>query len=272
MEGGVEDVVGQISLEIFALWVSESEGGWGEFGWLNVLGIEEGTVESHGGNSIGADLDTVHLGVVESDSSEVWNNLLGTVQLQVLVDGGANSGFDGILKLSDNQWDEGALEEWDEDGSNLSDQSSGKFDIDVIWVNVNVDFTNSDHWSKLGGWGSWLSGGIELSIKVEFLDVDGSLTADRDKVLEGKVSVQFGLNAVGNKLEPILLIVKVNVDVAGIWLRNLNLDVLQFATIKINLWDLEIFDVLEDIWGEDVLCSAKSVLGDRGTKAWSLCG
>lgn len=273
LEGGVQNVVGQIPLEIFTLWVSESEGGWGESGWLKVLSIEEGSVESHGGNSIGGDLDTLaHLGVVEGDTSEVWNNLLVSVQLQVLVDGSGNSGFDGVLKLSDNQWDKGALEEWDEDGSNLSDQSSGECDIDIIWVNINVNFTNCDHWSKLGGWGSRLGSHIELSIKVEFLNDNSSLTADLDKILKGKVSGQGSLNVVGNKLESILRRIKINVDVLGSWLRNFDIDVLQFSTVEINLWEFEILDILEDIWGEDVLSSANSVLADRSSKAWSISG
>lgn len=213
-----------------------------------------------------------HLRVIESDSGEVWDNLLVTVQFQVLVNGCANCGFDGVLKLSDDHWDESALEKWDEDGSDLGNQSSRKGNIDIIWVDINIDLANGNHWSKLGGWGSRLSRHIELSIKVEFLDGYCGLSVDGDDVFEGEVSVQLSLDSIGKKLETIVLRIEVNVDVFGIWLGNLNFDVLELSSVEINLWNLKIFDILKDVWGDNVLSSADSFLVERTTKAWSVCG
>jgi len=64
------------------------------------------------------------LSIVESDSSKIWDLLLGTVKLEVLV----NGGVDGIgscgLNLCDDLRNDGALDEWDEDTSNLGDEGS----------------------------------------------------------------------------------------------------------------------------------------------------
>lgn len=80
LESGVEGIVGEVSLEHLALWISWGPGGWGVSGLGNILSIEEGAVNNHGEDLVGRDLRTSsHLSEIESNTGKVWNSSLSTV-------------------------------------------------------------------------------------------------------------------------------------------------------------------------------------------------
>ena len=50
--------------------------------------------------------------------------------------------------------------------------------INIIWVNIDVQFLHSKFWGKLRCWGSCLSRGINVGINTKLLDINGNLTID----------------------------------------------------------------------------------------------
>lgn len=63
-EHGIEDVVGDVSLERFSGCVMVAESSWGEFVRFNLSSIEEGSVEIHGEDRVRRNLWSSELTVV----------------------------------------------------------------------------------------------------------------------------------------------------------------------------------------------------------------
>ena len=116
---------------------------------MNVVLVEEGSVNSHLEVSITRDsVVSGHLSVVSNYTTELWEFFLGSINGEVLV----NSSFNGSLDLSFNSldkcWDKTVLNEWNENGSNLGNESTGKFNINISWVDSDVSLLDSKLWSE----------------------------------------------------------------------------------------------------------------------------
>lgn len=119
--------------------LSDWEGNWGIFGWGSNVLVEEISEDGHLEDVVGGEGGTFTiLSVVSGDSGKIWDGFLVSVDDEVLVDGGVNDGGDLSLNLLDNEWDNGGFEKWDEDGSDLGDEGSGKGDIEIIWVDGDL--------------------------------------------------------------------------------------------------------------------------------------
>jgi len=189
LEGSLDRVVGQVALGIFALGVVEGESGWCISRSLDVLSVEEGTVDTHLEDGVSCELWATDLSVVDSNASEEWDLLLAAIDLQVLVDLIVDHGDGGGLDLLDHLWDHSALKERDEDTGNLGNESSGELDINVIWIDGDSELLGIKLWSKLVGWGRWLGACVELDVDSSLVDLDVSLAVD---VEEGPLVVEVG--------------------------------------------------------------------------------
>jgi len=87
-----------------------------------------------------------HLSVVSSNTTELWDGFLSSINADISIDFSINFFFDSILDSLDNGWDDGALNKWNKDGSDLGDKSTGKFNINIIWVNLNVGLLDTNLW------------------------------------------------------------------------------------------------------------------------------
>lgn len=122
---GVEGVLSEVSLSSFSLWVSDWVSNWGVFAWSLAVLVEEFTKDGHLEDVIrGESWSSSDLRVVGGNTSEVWDGLLNTVLDEILVDGGINNGANFSLNLLDDSWDNGRFDKWDEDGGNLSNEST----------------------------------------------------------------------------------------------------------------------------------------------------
>lgn len=90
--------------------------------------------------------------------------------------------FDSVCDSGDNGWENSALDEWNEDRSDLGNKPSGKFDINIIWADGDVSLLNGKFWCDFIKWKSWLGLEINFDINTKFLDVDFDLTRYCDKV------------------------------------------------------------------------------------------
>jgi len=136
---GVDGVLRKESLGGFSSDGSGWEGNWGVGGWGSNVLVVEFTSDGHLEDVVSGESGTFTvLSVVSGDSSKIWDGLFASVDDEVLVDGGVNDGNNLSLNLFDNKWDNGGFEHWDEDGSNLGNEGSGKGDIEIIGVDVNI--------------------------------------------------------------------------------------------------------------------------------------
>jgi len=156
-EVGVENVVSQVHLEGLAGWVSDRPDSWGDGESLWLLDVEEGSVHGKLEDGIGGDLWSVAvLSKVKGDSSKVWDGNLGAILGKVGIECGLNDMLDCTLNLGNDRWEERALDEWNENISNLGNKTSVELDINIVWVNVDVSLDDGKLWSKVGSWSSWL--------------------------------------------------------------------------------------------------------------------
>jgi len=123
-ESSVENVVGEVSLSSLSIWVSGWEDRWLKWrnGWL--FGVEEGSVQVHGEEVVVSDLWSSILRVVEGNSSKEWDQDLVSVFFEFWVNCLGNDISDGALNSRNNLWDEGALDEWDKNVGNLSNETT----------------------------------------------------------------------------------------------------------------------------------------------------
>lgn len=122
---GVEGVLSEVSLSSFSLWVSDWVSNWGVFAWSLAVLVEEFTKDGHLEDVIrGESWSSSDLRVVGGNTSEVWDGLLNTVLDEILVDGGINNGANFSLNLLDDSWDNSRFDKWDEDGGDLSNEST----------------------------------------------------------------------------------------------------------------------------------------------------
>jgi hypothetical protein len=201
---GVESILGKGSLGSLSSGISDWHGNWGIFGWSGGILVEEISEDRHLEDVVGGESGTLTvLSVVSGDSSKIWDGLLVSVDDEVLVDGGVNDGNDLSLNLFDNKWNNGGLEEWDEDGGNLGNEGSGKGDIEIIGVDVNIRFLNLKLWGHLGGWSSWLFGNINFHIDSHLVDFNISRSGNGDPVGVGEISGQVSGNSIGKELSSV---------------------------------------------------------------------
>jgi len=97
------------------------------------------------------------------------------------------------LKVINNHWDESLFEEWDENRSNLGYEGSRQLNIDIIWVDSNIDLGNLELWSKFGRWGTSLGAEANSDVEVKLFDIDVSGTCDCDTILVRKVTGKVSL-------------------------------------------------------------------------------
>lgn len=177
-----------MSLKGSSRWVSDGEWDWvWIFGSSGVVDIIEGSVDGHLEVVISVDLGVgLHLSVIGGDSSELWDSDVSSIFPNVLVNGGIDTGFNSALDGLDDVWDDSALKVWDESSSNLGCESTGKGDINIIWVNVNLSFLNLKLWCHLSALSNLLKE-IDLDIDRHLVDLDGSLSGNSDPVGIGEV-------------------------------------------------------------------------------------
>jgi len=228
LEQGVGDILGEVDLERFAVWVVDWE--VSSLGGVHLwfVDVPEGSVDvSLTDISVGEDT-TFLQGVVEGDSSEVWDGNRVSVLLEVWVDGGVEGLLDSVLNSGDDSWDDGVLDEWHENGGNFSDGSSGKLDIDVVWVDIDVGLEDVELWGQLVVI-SWLSGSLDVEVDSNLPDVDFGLTMDGEDVGEGEVGSDGSGGFVNLELETVVLSIEAGPDVAEAWLWELDLDVSELS-------------------------------------------
>jgi hypothetical protein len=128
-------------------------------------------------------------------------------------DSGVNDGDDLSLNLFDNEWDNGGFEKWDEYGSDLGDEGSGKRDIEIIWVDGDIGFLYLKLWGHFGRWGSWLLRDINFHIDGHFLDINLSRSTNGDPVGVGEISAHYSGDTVSNELGTVVDAVSVELDI-----------------------------------------------------------
>jgi len=183
-EQGIEDVVGEVSLDRFSGCVMVAESSWDKLVVYRVFGIEEGSVEIHGEDRVSRNLWSSELTVVECDSSKVWNSNLGAVFGEVSIKGGLDFFLDESIDLFDDDWDQRALNEWNNDGSNIGNGTSAQFDVDIVWVDEDGALNNCEFWSFCGGWSSLLGGKSNFDINNDILDCNIGLTIEGDEFVD----------------------------------------------------------------------------------------
>lgn len=82
------------------------------------------------------------MSIVKGNTGEVWDDSLGSVLLEILIDSGVDKGSNGGLSSGDNLGKDSALQQRDQDVGNLRDGSSGKFDVNIIRVDVDIEGSN----------------------------------------------------------------------------------------------------------------------------------
>lgn len=107
-----------------------------------MVSIKEGSIDTTLEDSL-RDFGTLaHLSIIEGNTGEVWDDSLGSVLLEILIDGGVDKGSNGGLSGRDNLGKNSALQERDQDVGNLGDGSTGKFDVNIIRVDVDIEGSN----------------------------------------------------------------------------------------------------------------------------------
>lgn len=271
LKKSVEGILGKVSLSSLTGWVSDWEGNWGIFGWSSNILVEEISEDGNFGNVVGGDDGTWSIkSVVSGDSSKIWDSFLISIDDEVLVDGGINDSDDLSLNLFDNEWDNGGFEKWDEDGSDLGNEGSGKSDIEIIWVDGDIRFLNLKFWSHLGGWCSSLLRNINFHIDSHLFDVNFSRSSDGDPVGVGEISSQNSSDLVSFELSSVVSVIGVEGDSTNWWLWKSNSDVLEVTSIEINFWDLDVLDDVEDVWNSNILSIIDTFSRDGYTDTWSV--
>ena len=131
---------------------------------------------------------------------------------------------------------------------------------------------NLEFWSKFSGWGSSLFGNIDFKIDAHLVDFNISRSSDGDPVGVGEISGQVSGNTCSNEFGSVGGVVSVELDVTDWWLWKSDSDVLEESSIEINLWDLDVFDDVEDVWDSNVLGVVDSFLGDGDGDTWTGSG
>jgi hypothetical protein len=266
-------ILSQVSLTIFAFWITDVESGWCG-GWcFNMLRIKEGAIDAHLENVGIGELWAADLGVVSSDTAKIWNLFLAAIDLEILVnlcvDGGDGSG----LNLLDQLWDHGVLEKWDENVGDLGDESTSKSDVDIVWRDIDGEFVGFKLWSELVTWRGLLSACVKLDVDGSLLDLDISLTINGDEApLVVEVRGQLSLPIGNCELGTIACMLELHDHISWHWLDDFHIDVFEVASIEVDLWDADVADVLENIRNNDMETGVDTILSDGHADTWSLSG
>lgn len=122
--------------------------------------------------------------IVNGDTGKVWNREIGAIFIKVCIDLRQQLTLDGFLNLFDDLWDQSSLNEWNENTSDFADKTSGELDVNMFWINVNIDFWNSNFGSKVFDSMSFLSANISFKINPNISHFDVSFTMDcKDKLV-----------------------------------------------------------------------------------------
>lgn len=79
------------------------------------------------------------------------------IGLEVLIDSSFNESLGLGRDLVNDGWNDGALDQGDQNISDLGDEASGKLNIDIVWVHVNGQLLSGNFWCKFVRWSTWLS-------------------------------------------------------------------------------------------------------------------
>jgi len=178
-----------VTLESLTCGISQCEGSWGNCVGLWSIGIGECSIQGNLKDILVGDGWTSQvLRVVEGDTSEVWDSDSCSILDKVWVDGASHEILDSRLDGTDNGWDKRALNKWYQDTGDLSNSSSGKFNVNIIWVDVDIELLDVKLWCLFTIVDRVLLGEFNLGINSEVLDVnDGSSAHLQEKVLESEV-------------------------------------------------------------------------------------
>ena len=267
----VDEVLGDVELEILSSGVSKLEGGWGKV-WVeaHVRGVEPGSVNVHlqvGG--VGGNDWSVDLRVVNSESTEAWDWLLNTVLGQVLVGSGVNDGLELVLNSRDDFWEDSRLQESDEGRGNLVNSTSGELDGDVVWVDLEGNGLAGEVWSHFSSEGGDVLGGeVHGGVEAGVSHGDVHLSGDGgEEDLVGEVSSDVGANTGGGKSNGVLGSTEGDVDLAQVgWGGGGGDNVGEGESVSGVVWDLDVLGLGEKKWNNDVLGVGDSSLGERHTK------
>jgi hypothetical protein len=236
-----------------------------------VLRVKEGAVDAHLENGASSELWAADLSVVSSNASKVWNLLLAAIDLQVLVDLIIDRGNGSGLDLLDHLWDNRVLKERDEDVGNLGNKSTGELDINVVWIDRDSELLGIKLWSELVSWGRWLCARVELDVDGGLVDLDVSLAVDvEDGPLVVEVGSKLDRRLGHGELGAIALMKELQVDVRGSWLIDVHINVLEVASVEVDLIDMNVLKILEHIGQDEVDTLVHTGLRDRHAHAWTL--
>jgi hypothetical protein len=93
-----------------------------------------------------------------------------------------------------------------------------------------------------------------------------------EEVLVVEVTIGGGNNLTGLKIGTVISVVELDSNILDIWAWDVKLKVLKISTIEVNLWDSDVLDEVEDVWGDYVLSLVDTFLGNRDGDTWSLGG
>jgi hypothetical protein len=79
----------------------------------------------------------------------LWEKSLSSINIEISVNSGINNVLNSVSNSADDNWENGTLDEWDEYSGDLGNKSSGKFNINVFWVNGDISLLDSELWCDI---------------------------------------------------------------------------------------------------------------------------
>ena len=119
---------------------------------------------------------------------------------------------DSSLDLGDHSWQNLVLHDWNEDAGNLGDKASRKFDINIIWVEVDLSLGDGQVKSLLWCWDSSLFGEVHLEVDIELLDNDIDSSGYGDNLLKFEITFHSCLDSSCSEFSTIGCLQKIQID------------------------------------------------------------
>jgi hypothetical protein len=127
-----------------------------------------------------------------------------------------------------------------------------------------LHFLSLDHGGKLiRDQLAWLSSSIELNIDGSLVNFDIGLSVNsKEEVFVVEISCHMGSGIDAGELTTIVGVIELNIDVAQVWLRDLDINVLHPAPVEVDFRNCQVRQVIEDDWHDDILASICTCLSE----------